>query len=215
MRWDWRKALAWQAGLMAVAIALAAAEPSPSPDPQTAVDPPQGQLLIAAAGMQDPRFRHTVILLVRHDKDGAFGIIINRPLGERPIAELLAASEGKAKQNEDRDITGTIRVFVGGPVQPELGFVLHSAEYHGDGTLDVDGQVAMTANKQVLRDIGRGKGPKQNLFALGYAGWGAGQLEAEMARHDWFTAPDDPQLVFDADRTDVWRRAFDRRMREL
>jgi putative transcriptional regulator len=215
MRWLWRSRSVGEAvALIAAAIALGAAEP-PTPGAKDAADSPQGALLIAATGMQDPRFYHSVVLLLRHDKDGAFGIVINRPVGERSIASLLAASADKAEKDQDSSLEGTIKVFVGGPVQPELGFIVHSAEYRRDGTLDVDGQVAMTASKDALRDIAHRQGPQKSLFALGYAGWGAGQLEAEMARHDWFTAPDDPQLVFDEDRGDIWKRALARRMREL
>jgi putative transcriptional regulator len=216
MRACWQGRLALQAALLlAGAAAFGAVEPGPAPGAEEGVGPPKGELLIAAAGMEDPRFYHTVILLLRHDNQGAFGLVINRPLGKQPIAKLLAATEAKTENEEDRGIEGTIEVFSGGPVQPELGFVVHSAEYHRDDTLAVDGQVAMTASKDVLRDIGHHKGPQKSLFALGYAGWGAGQLEAEMARRDWFTAPDDPQLVFDEDRADVWQRALARRMREL
>lgn len=169
-----------------------------------------GQLLIAAPTIGDPRFAHTVILMVRHDKEGAFGIVINRPVGERSIAELLEASGEDAK-----DIAGNIRIFAGGPVQPDLGFVVHSTEYRRDGTIDVDGHVAMTGSREILRDIGQHKGPEKSLFALGYAGWGPGQLESEMARHDWFTAPEEPKLVFDDDRGNLWEEAMTRRTREL
>jgi putative transcriptional regulator len=216
MRFLWRGSSGLRAALlMAAAVALGGTEPAHAPAPDGAVDPPKGALLIAAAGMQDPRFYHSVILLLRHDKNGALGIVINRPIGERSIASLLAATDSATEKDKDRDIEGTIKVFAGGPVQPELGFVVHSPEYHRDGTLAVDGRVAMTASKEVLRDIGRHRGPQKSLFALGYAGWGAGQLEREMARRDWYTAPDDPQLVFDEDRGEVWRRALARRMREL
>ncbi|HZT89062.1 MAG TPA: YqgE/AlgH family protein [Stellaceae bacterium] len=201
------------AAVAAAVLGLARAEPGPAPDAKAA-DPPPGDLLIAAARIQDPRFHHTVILLLRHDKDGAFGVVINRPVGERSIADLLAAA-GDAKKPKSPVPEGTIRIFAGGPVQPELGFVVHSAEYRRDSTLPVDDQVAMTASREVLRDIGLHRGPGKSLFALGYAGWGAGQLEAEIARHDWFTAPDDPQLVFDDDRSDVWQHALSRRLREL
>lgn len=169
-----------------------------------------GQLLIAAPTIGDPRFAHTVILMVRHDKEGAFGIVINRPVGERSIAELLEASGEDAK-----DISGNIRIFAGGPVQPDLGFVVHSTEYRRDGTIDVDGHVAMTGSREILRDIGQHKGPEKSLFALGYAGWGPGQLESEIARHDWFTAPEEPKLVFDDDRGNLWEEAMARRTREL
>jgi putative transcriptional regulator len=169
-----------------------------------------GQLLIAAPTMGDPRFVRTVILMLRHDKSGAFGIIINRPLGEETIASLLKASGDKAPQ-----VKGSILVCVGGPVEPELGFVVHSADYHTAGTLDVDGKVAMTASKTILLDIGHAKGPAKRLFAFGYSGWGAGQLEGEMARHGWFTAPEEPKLVFDDDRASLWDDAMARRTREL
>jgi putative transcriptional regulator len=169
-----------------------------------------GQLLIAAPTIGDPRFAHTVILMVRHDKEGAIGIVINRPVGERPIAELLEASG-----DDVNDISGTVRIFAGGPVQQDLGFVVHSAEYRRDGTIDVDGRVAMTASREILRDMGQHKGPEKSLFALGYAGWGPGQLENELARHDWFMTPEEPKLVFDDDRGNLWEEAMARRTREL
>jgi putative transcriptional regulator len=148
--------------------------------------------------------------MIRDDNDGAFGIVINRPVGERPIAELLDAAGDK-----DSKIEGTVRVFAGGPVQPELGFVIHSPDYHRAETVDVDGRVAMTASRQILRDIGEHQGPEKSLFALGYAGWGPGQLEGELARHDWFTAPEEPKIVFDDDRANLWEEAMARRTREL
>lgn len=181
------------------------------------LDPAPGQLLIAAAGIQDPRFGHSVILLVRHDKTGAFGIVINRPLGERPLAALLGGADGKDNKpgGDDAALPGTIRVFFGGPVQPQFGFVVHSTDYHRAETQAVADRVAVTATKEVLRDIAHHRGPAKYLFALGYAGWGAGQLEGEIARRDWFTAPADPGLVFDADRDTVWQTALARRTREL
>jgi len=166
--------------------------------------------------MQDPRFRHAVILLLRHDATGAFGIVINRPVAEEPIAKLLDEAGRKGGANPgDKKPEGTVQVFLGGPVQPELGFILHSPEYSRPETLHVDDTLAMTASKEALRDIGQHKGPKKYLFALGYAGWGAGQLEGEIARRDWFTAPAEPELVFDTERSQVWERALARRTREL
>ncbi|HXP04036.1 MAG TPA: YqgE/AlgH family protein [Stellaceae bacterium] len=199
--------------LAVAALGLAATEPSaPPPDAplQQSADPPPGDLLIASAQIGDPRFHHAVVLLLRHDKDGAFGIVINRPLAEETIAKLLEATGDDAA-----GIEGSIRVFMGGPVQPELGFLIHSAEYRRDETMTVDGKVAMTASKDALRDIGQHKGPLKYLFALGYTGWGPGQLEAEIARQDWFTIPEDPALVFDDDRDTVWDKALARRGRDL
>jgi len=201
----WLAALLGAAALV-VAIAKAAEDVLPA-------DPPAGQLLIASAEIQDPRFTQTVILLLRHDKSGAFGIVINRPLGKRQLADLLAQTD--SKESPDHTIEGTIRVFLGGPVQPRLGFVIHSADYRRPETLIVGDELAMTASREVLRDIGHHKGPAKYLFALGYAGWGAGQLEDEIARHGWFTAPAEPDLVFDAERGTVWEKALARRAREL
>ena len=169
-----------------------------------------GQLLIASPDIGDPRFAHTVILMVKHDKDGALGITINRPVGEKSIASLL---EGPGE--DVSGIEGTLRIFAGGPVQPDLGFVVHSAEYRREDTITVDEHVAMTANRQILRDIGHHHGPVKTLFALGYAGWGPGQLENELARHDWFTAPEEPKLIFDDNPANLWEDAMAHRTREL
>lgn len=190
---------------LAIGILESAAAPN-STDPGSLA----GQLLIAAPTMSDPRFAHTVILMVRHDETGAFGVVINRPIGQRAIAALLEATG-----DIHPDVEGSVRVFAGGPVQPELGFVVHSAEYRRAETVDVDGRVAMTASREILRDIGHSQGPAKSLFAFGYAGWGPGQLEGEMARHNWFTAPEEPKLIFDDDRDDLWEETMARRTREL
>ena len=150
----------------------------------------KGQLLIAAPEMDDPRFAHVVILLVQHDERGALGIIINRPVGEISFADLL-----KAVGQTGSPVPGKLRIFAGGPVELNSGFVLHSTEYHREETQDIDGRVAMTSSAGVLRDIAEAKGPKKSLVAFGYAGWGPGQLESELMRHDWFTEVEDPALV--------------------
>jgi putative transcriptional regulator len=168
-----------------------------------------GQLLIASQAMGDPRFDHTVILMVRHNKDGAFGIVINRPIGTRSLGTLLGAF------GETSTATENMPVYRGGPVQPELGFVIHSAEYHRDETLDIDGRIAMTMSLDILRDIANKSGPQKLLMAFGYAGWGAGQLEGEIAHNVWFMAPEDPALVFDDDRNQVWDHAMQRRTQDL
>jgi putative transcriptional regulator len=169
-----------------------------------------GQLLVAAPTMGDPRFVHTVILLLRQDDTGAFGIVLNHPIEQRSVASLLEAAG-----DHTLGLDGSLEVFAGGPVQPELGFVVHSLDYHDAGTLVVGSEVAMTADKQVLRDIGHHKGPKKVLFAFGYAGWAPRQLEGEIARHDWFTTTGDPKLIFDYDRGNLWDEAMARRSREL
>jgi len=165
----------------------------------TPADPLVGQLLVASPDMGDPRFSHAVILIVQHSQDGALGIVINRPLGEQPIAKLL-----EAIGQDPKGVSGNVQVFAGGPVEPGIGFIVHSAEYHRAQTINIDGRVAVTSNPEVLRDIGHNAGPRKYLVAFGYAGWGPGQLENELAQHAWFTIPEDPKLVFDEDRAKVW-----------
>jgi len=181
----------------------------------TAADKPKdgsltGQLLIASPSMGDPRFLQTVILMVRHDHNGAFGIVINRPIGDRPLAALLAALGDK-----DPVAAGTVRIFAGGPVEPDIGFVVHSTDYHRADTVDIDRDVAMTSSREILRDIGNQRGPSKSLIAFGYAGWAPGQLEGELAQGFWFTTPQDAKLVFDNDRDAVWDHAMKRRTQDL
>jgi putative transcriptional regulator len=202
--------------LMLSAAAATGAIAAMAEDAPPVADPPAGVLLIASAEIGDPRFHHSVVLLLRHDGTGAFGIVINNPLGQRPLAALLSETDGKDKKDSEvSPVEGTIRVFLGGPVQPQLGFVIHSGDYRRPETLVVGDQLAMTATPDVLRDIAHHQGPVKYLFALGYAGWGPGQLEGEIAHHHWFTAPADPDLVFDAERDAVWEQALARRTREL
>ena len=169
-----------------------------------------GQLLIASPEIGDPRFDHAVILMMQHDKEGAFGIIVNRPIEHRSLDDLL-----REMGERDTGIDGSIRVFAGGPVEPGIGFVVHSADYHRAETLDIDGRVAMTSSREILHDIGHHKGPLKFLVAFGYAGWGPGQLENELAQHGWFTSPEDSQLTFDDNRARVWETAMARRARDL
>jgi putative transcriptional regulator len=209
------RAAALASCLAAGALCLAAVEPGPVPDAPSAENagpamPPAGDLLIDSGQLQDPRFYHAVILIVRHNQDGAFGIIVNHKLASQTIASLLAGAG-----DDDKTVDGEIAVFAGGPVQPELGFVVHSSDYRRPDTLPVDGTIAVTASKATLRDIGHHQGPKQCFFALGYAGWGPGQLEDEMAHKDWFTTHGDPDLVFAEDSKTVWDRALARRGRDL
>ena len=196
------------AAIVLPATLLHAAVPPPAEAPERASL--TGQLLIAAPTMGDPRFQHTVILMVRHDRNGALGIVINRPLGDRPLATIL-----QALGETDTAVAGQVRIFAGGPVQPEIGFVVHSAEYHRPDTIDIDGRVAMTSSREILRDIANHRGPSKSLIAFGYAGWGPGQLEGELAHGFWFTTPQDAKLIFDEDRDEVWDDAMKRRPQDL
>jgi putative transcriptional regulator len=169
-----------------------------------------GQLLIASPKIRDPHFDHAVILIVRHDQGGALGIVINMPVEERPLASILEMLGTK-----DTDVAGKVNIFAGGPVQPEIGFVIHSADYRGPETIGVNERVLMTSSRQILRDIGNNKGPKKSLIAFGYAGWAAGQLEDELRRRVWFTAAGEPKLIFDEDRKKVWESAYSHRTQDL
>ena len=169
-----------------------------------------GQLLVASPSMGDPRFDHAVVLMVRHGEDGALGIVVNKLIGERPLATLLEIFGEKGST-----VAGQVRIFAGGPVQPELGFVVHTADYHLARTLDIGGRLAMTSNREILRDIAAGQGPKKSLIAFGYAGWAPGQLEGELDKRAWSIAPADEMLIFDEDREKVWESAYSRRIQDL
>ena len=138
-----------------------------TPDEAPAQPSLAGQLLVAAASMGDPQFERTVILIVQHTPSGAVGIIINKPIGETTIASLFAALGQKGG-----DFPGEVRVFSGGPVQPEVGFVVHSADYRRPETVAVNDRLSMTSSLDILRDISAKKGPAKILVAFGYAGWG-------------------------------------------
>ena len=169
-----------------------------------------GQLLVSSPTIGDPHFDHTVILLVQHDQKGALGIAINVPLEERPLASLLEKLGAKGEK-----AAGNVRIFAGGPVQHDIGFVIHSSDYRQPETVAIDGRIAMTSSRRILQDIGNYKGPKKYLVAFGYAGWGPGQLEAELERRVWFTAPGDFKLIFDEDRDKVWEVAYSHREEDL
>ena len=161
-----------------------------------------GQLLVAAPWMGDPRFERTVILVVEHGPGGAFGIVINKPIGEQPLASVL-----KALGQKEGDVAGSVRIFSGGPVLPQLGFVVHSADYRRPETTTLTDRLSVTSSVAILRDIGDKRGPAKILVAFGCAGWGPDQLEHEIEKHAWWTAEADPSLVFDEDRDDVWEDA--------
>jgi putative transcriptional regulator len=161
-----------------------------------------GQFLIAAPTMPDPRFARTVIYMVDHTADGAFGLVINRPLGIGPLDKLI-----KGFGLDPGQAMGNVVLHYGGPVDSGGLFVLHSNDWKGPATLATRGPLAMTADTEVFKAIAEGTGPKRRLVMVGYAGWGPGQLEQEMARKDWLTAPADPDLVFDDDVATKWDRA--------
>jgi putative transcriptional regulator len=188
---------------------LKAALPT-NPDEAPAWPSLAGHLLIAAPSMGDPHFERTVILIVQNSPSGAVGIVINKPIGETSITSML-----QALGQRGGDVPGEVRVFSGGPVEPEVGFVVHSAEYHRPETVAVNDRLSMTSSLNILRDIGAKKGPAKILVAFGYAGWGPDQLEGEIKVHAWGIAEADPRLVFDEDRDKLWDHAWERRTNNL
>jgi putative transcriptional regulator len=196
--------------LAALLALLAVAPPISAQQPGEKFVSLAGQFLVATPSMEDPRFARTVILMARHNKDGAFGLIVNRPAAERPLSQLLEALGEKGAP-----VSGTVRLFAGGPVQPELGFVMHSPDYMGPQTLEVDGHVSVAMSLEILKDIGAGKGPQKSLITFGYAGWAPGQLESEIARRSWTTVPADSKLIFDEDRSKLWDIVYALRIQDL
>lgn len=162
-----------------------------------------GQVLIAMPSLQDPRFAQSVIYMCAHSADGAMGIVINRPLAQPSFEDLL-------KQLDVAPVppARTIRLCSGGPVDNARGFVLHSADWTGEGSLRVNEEMALTASLDVLKAIANGGGPAHGLLALGYAGWGPGQLDEEIQQNAWLSAPADAELVFDGAPDTAWRRAL-------
>jgi putative transcriptional regulator len=165
-----------------------------------------GQLLVAASDMRDPRFVETVVYLVKHNKDGAMGFVINRPLAKGPSADLL-----KALGVEGNKGAGEIVIHYGGPVNQRSGFVLHSDDFPAENSTPVADGIAMTADVKLIEAMAQGKGPRQALFMLGYAGWAPGQLEAELKGGFWFAIPGDKGLIFGKDADKKWQRAMDRK----
>ncbi len=164
-----------------------------------------GKLLIATPSIGDPRFDRTVILMCDHGPEHAMGIILNKPADDLRLPELF----------EQLGVVGSHAapdqaVLMGGPVDQDRGFVLHTCDYSSDdATLPVCAQIGLTATKDVLEAMASKAPPRRSLLALGYAGWGAGQLESELAANAWLVTELDEQLVFDTDDAEKWPRALD------
>jgi putative transcriptional regulator len=207
-----RRLIALAAVMVFTVVALAAHDLTPSRSTEAADfrGSLAGQLLVATADMPDPRFARTVIYMVRHDATGAQGLVVNQPLGDIPLAMLLdrAALESKG-------VNGVVRVHSGGPLEPRRVFVLHTGDYSGELTLPVKDGIALTWDPAILLAIARGGGPRQLLFALGYAGWGPGQLEREMKSGAWGKAAADEAILFDSADESKWERAIARRKIDL
>jgi putative transcriptional regulator len=163
----------------------------------------EGQMLLAMPAMTDPRFERAVIYMCAHNDEGAMGLVINKTLDSIDFRELLGQLDIPAADNA-RDVP----VHFGGPVENQRGFVLHSNEYRHAETLMVTEHVGLTATLDILRALAQGEGPERSILALGYAGWGAGQLDSEIQDNAWLSVPYDEGLMFEVSDGDKWERAF-------
>lgn len=161
-----------------------------------------GQLLIAMPNMRDPRFEKSVIYMCVHNADGAMGLVVNKQIDSLSFPQLLEQLEIETQESPPG-----IRIHFGGPVESGRGFVLHSADYGQSGTISVDDSFALTATIDILRDIARQRGPENSILALGYAGWGPGQLDGELQQNAWLNVTADESLIFGPDVESTWDRA--------
>ncbi|MEY2882778.1 MAG: hypothetical protein RL490_502 [Pseudomonadota bacterium] len=164
-----------------------------------------GHLLLSMPGIGDPRFERVVIAMCVHDENGALGIVTNNPVGDLTVRDLMA------QLNVDPGVTPIdAMVMAGGPVETTRGFVVHSTDWQGQSSIIVGDNWALTSTVDILRDIAAGRGPRRWLSALGYTGWGAGQLDDEMRRHGWQSAPGDADIIFDVQPLERWATAYGR-----
>lgn len=164
-----------------------------------------GQLLIAMPGIGDPRFERSLLLVCAHDDSHAMGLAVNQPVEGLTVPDLLSRLNIQSSIHLPKDL-----VVLGGPVERERGFVVHTSDYRSpDLTLEIDSEVSLTATRDVLEAMAsHDQRPRRSLLALGYAGWGAGQLEQEIRDNVWLTCAPDEELIFAADHADKWAKAL-------
>ncbi len=156
--------------------------------------------IISMPHMNDPIFSKSLIYICEHDDDGAMGLIINKPMISENAADIIQQT-GLAQIEPLPDI------YFGGPVNLEMGLILHDANYNIEGTLTISKSVALTSNKQIVLDLKNGGGPDEFRFSFGYAGWGKGQIEREIENGDWLLMPADDDFIFSIPNTDKWKKA--------
>ncbi len=164
-----------------------------------------GQLLIAMPGIGDPRFERALVLICAHDAQHAMGIAVNRPVEGLSVSSLLERLEIEVSSNVRQ-----ASVLLGGPVETERGFVVHTSDYRAEHTVALEGGLALTTTREVLEALAGATAPRHALLALGYAGWGAGQLEREIRENVWLTVEADEPLVFDEAYETKWTRALEK-----
>ena len=167
---------------------------------------PENNFLVATEKMNDNRFKKTVIAMLENDEDGAWGLVINKPMGSIPLAMLI---DPALNTSDEREKLYGINILIhwGGPVEVKKIFVLHSSEYQSESTKNYD-SISISQDYNILLDIAANKGPKKSLVILGYSGWGRGQLEGEMERDDWILSDIDLNIVFDEKSNTKWNKAF-------
>lgn len=162
----------------------------------------KNQLLIAMPSLEDPNFSRTVTYICEHGQHGAMGIVLNRPTDLR-LTDVLKHMQIEGGMGQ----AGEQIVYLGGPVEEERGFVLHTHTQPWDSTLDVNDNISITTSRDILEAMARGEGPAQTLVALGYAGWGAGQLERELQDNAWLSGPADQSILFELAPDQRWAAA--------
>ncbi len=168
---------------------------------QSIIDTLTGSFLLSTAQMPDPRFSEQVIYICSHGDEGAVGIAINKPDPGICLDDVLRSSNLPVPPELNTS------VYIGGPVEPNAAFILYQSDYSTEQQLEVSPTVFLSRNNKVLEDIAYGRGPEKFLFAVGYAGWGPGQLEQELVSQGWLTIPADDSIIFDVPDQEKWRQA--------
>ena len=168
----------------------------------------KNNFLIATEKMNDNRFEKTVIAMLENDEDGAWGLVINKPLGSIPLAMLIDPSLSNTPEEREKLYGINILIFWGGPVEVKKIFVVHSSEYQSESTKNYGG-ISISQDYNILFDIAANKGPEKSLVILGYSGWGSGQLEGEMERDHWILSDMNPDIIFEKESMKKWPKAYE------
>lgn len=200
------------AAALSIGLLLTAARPSSDTTPNAQVFRGSlvGKLLVASPQMKGNIFERSVIVIVKHDENGAFGLIVNKP-----ISRIARAKIYKEFGFPHEGVEGQFTIFIGGPVEPKAGFVVHDGPRKFNGTQSVVKDLSVSPEQPVIEAMARGSGPARYVVVVGYSGWAPGQLESELQRKDWVTAPLDRDIIFDRQFDTKWARAMKNRFRTL
>ena len=166
-----------------------------------------GKLIIAMPTMSDPRFKRSVVCICAHNEDGAIGIIINKIIESLSFSKII--KQLKLKKNMTKSDYKD-HIYFGGPVETERGFILHSADYSSENSTSINSEISMTASTEILQALIDGNGPNKSIVALGYAGWGPGQLDTEIQSNAWLSVESDLELIFSAKTAEKWDMALEK-----